>query len=361
MTVQPRLAIGALGIVMLAVLLSLPAPQVSREPSGPADAAAFIIERIRHCTTEPRASCYRDLAEELVGRYDLPAIGAAMAEAERDPAAFQKCHETMHYVGQAAYRKNPQVGAVLSSGSPVCFAGFYHGALEAHLIEIGASGASPEGIQRLRSKIPALCRDLGRVSKDYRECLHGLGHALMFVTDGELPITLAFCDQLAVVADREWCYSGAFMENSTSSTNPDHPSRYLRSSDPSYPCPELEERYRSTCFILQTFYAAELFAYDWGKTAEFCRRIPEAYRMQCFHAIGQIAVGSGEDPRLMKQICESFSGSAERASCRQGVLAAIGERYEDPFPRMENFCREFAGTEREACQSSAHHILSSLE
>ena len=61
----------------------------------------------------------------------------------------------------------------------------------------------------------------------YRECVHGLGHGAMYITDSDLNQALALCNALSNQKDQEACYSGVFMENSSSSTNIDHPSKFI--------------------------------------------------------------------------------------------------------------------------------------
>ena len=83
---------------------------------------------------------------------------------------------------------------------------------------------------------------------EFNECLHGMGHAAMFITDMELLESLSLCDTFSEQRHIERCYSGVFMENSSSSTSFDHVSKYIRKDDPFYPCNSIKEKYQSLCW-----------------------------------------------------------------------------------------------------------------
>lgn len=127
------------------------------------------------------------------------------------------------------------------------------------------------------------------------------------------------------------------MENSTSSTNKDHPSKYLKPDDPTYPCSILEEKYLPTCYTLQSFYIAEIVNWDALQMAEACQAIPGNYRDRCINAIGQVSVGASEDPSFVYNKCLSLA-EPQRMECMRGAVGALGERFNDGASRAINFC-----------------------
>ena len=78
-----------------------------------------------------------------------------------------------------------------------------------------------------QAEIPLVCGNEAEYEAPvvYFECTHGVGHGAMFVTEGDVPVSLKLCDALSGEAALHSCYSGVFMENSSSSTSQDHPSK----------------------------------------------------------------------------------------------------------------------------------------
>jgi hypothetical protein len=319
----------------------------SPPPADPDEVVRSVTEGIRACQAAERTlSCYRALATRLFGEYALPDIFSAVETAERDPDVLEGCHSLMHFTGQAAYLASRNVSQSLGNGNPVCFAGYYHGVLEEYLTERRADAEDP----KTRAEIPGLCEPVREQSqKRYNECLHGLGHALMFLTDTDLPESLRLCDLLPSAGEQNWCYSGVFMENSTSATNREHPSPYLKPEDPLYPCTILDERYLTMCYTLQSFYFAELEKYDWERTAAWCMKVPDAYRPGCFHAIGQTQVGFTQDEKLMVTNCSLMPTDDGRTMCIRGAAGSLFERYNDGLGRMLALCAVTNGEDANAC------------
>ena len=342
--------IARIGILVALIAVAATAFWLLRPLRTPADPGAvmrFITDGIKNCQAEQKIlPCYRTMAEDMLGKYTLPEIFTAVEQGERSPDILAGCHSLMHFTGQAAFLRSRNVSQSLSEGNPVCFAGYYHGVLEEYLTEKRADADDPA----IRAEVPQLCEPVkAQARKKYNECLHGLGHALMFLTEDELPNSLALCDLLPTADEQGWCYSGVFMENSTSATNRDHPSPYLRPDEPLYPCTILDEQYLPMCYTLQSFYFAEIEKYDWEKTAAWCMKVPERHRWGCFHAIGQTQVGFTQDENLMAENCALMPTDDGRTMCIRGAAGALFERYNDGLKRMLELCAVTDPRDADAC------------
>lgn len=312
----------------------------------------YLPPALSHCQNleQEKYACYKETAQYLSAKFSLNEVFAYMEKNEKDPVIFAGCHSTLHFLGSEQYKNNKNLSNLLSNGTPVCFAGYYHGVLEGYFNEKKLD--SEKAIADIEENIRNLCqKSVLPNAKKYNECLHGLGHALMFATGDELPQSLKLCDKLATESDQDWCYSGAFMENSTSSTNRDHPSQYLKQDDLLYPCSILEEKYLNMCYTLQGFYFAEKANYDFQKTADLCRQIPANYIEKCFDSMGQTAVGYTQDPAVMKDICTRIPEENFRAACVGGVAGTLIERYNDGQKRAAAFCNILDGQEQTVCQN----------
>ncbi len=290
-----------------------------------------ILAQIQSCSN--KSGCLKESAHLIHQSSDLETILTTITSNESKPYVFQSCHEFLHYIGREEYSKIGDIAQILGSGSSTCFSGFYHGALEQYLLsrKIDFNDST-----KLESLLPYICvRDQFESNKKFLECLHGLGHALMFINDGEVPLALKQCDTLSEFSN--WCYSGVFMENSTSSTNKDHPSKYLKDDDLLYPCTVLEDKYLSSCYQLQGFHVVRSVKGDWAKAFAVCDTVPDKYQDKCYHAMGQSLVGFTQDLSYINKTCNQIASNTHKQNCKLGASGALGERYETPDLANE-FC-----------------------
>lgn len=323
--------------------------------SKPADhdvVKKIIFEKMSQCKKEDDLDCYKQIATDLPKQFPMKNILDVFEENENDPIFFDKCHTTLHFLGQEEYKMTKNTAISLGEGTPVCFSGFYHGVLEAYFSESGFIN----DVNKLGNIVPQICglNNIFSIKKTYHECLHGLGHAIMYATDDELPTSLKLCDKLDDGEDRNWCYSGVFMENSTSSTNKDHPSKYLKKSDPAYPCNILDKKYGNICYTLQSFYFAEISKYNWVENYNMCKKIPNEFQGGCINAIGQSQVGNTQDLKMMVNNCRLIKDESDYIECINGIVGGMGERYEDGSSRVLDFCNNtLTGKDQNGCYKQA--------
>ena len=308
---------------------------------------SYISEKIKSCHVEDsNTACLREASNDFLEHFKLKEILDVFEKNERQGEFFALCHTALHFLGQGVYtkEKNDQVG--LSQCSPVCFWACQHGVLEGFLKERNLTFDD----EVLKKEVLVLCkRDAKKAKAQYNECLHGLGHALMFFTEGELPRSLKICDGLGGRDEQQWCYSGAFMENSNSSTNKDHPPKYLKVDDTMYPCNVLDSKYLDMCYVFQGFYFAKLSNYEIEKTIRLCGQVPKSYQASCFRSIGQDRVGFTQDTALMKDGCNKIEEGDNREACLQGVIGALAERYKGDYKRIIEFCTILDRDDKSLC------------
>lgn len=324
------------------------------------EAEKNILSQFTNCYSNQsleKSKCYKDSAKYLSNNFNLNTIFSVLEKTESHQEVFEACHSTLHFLGQYEYERINDISKALEKGNPICFAGFYHGILESYLAQKNLSN-SKDSVIALRKELPTLCKKniSKNIIKNYNECLHGLGHALMYATNGELPSSLELCDTLETKTDREWCYSGAFMENSTSSTNKDHPSKYLRKDNPLYPCNTLDDKYLNMCYNLQGFYFAELANYNWPKTYDMCRQVPKLYQESCFNSIGQSQVGFSQDLNIEAQNCQNIAEIKYQNACVGGIVGALTERY-NTLDRAIELCSIVNSENKQICYNRLFNII----
>jgi len=203
----------------------------------------------------------------------------------------------------------------------------------------------------LNSQFSQICGKAEDYQKplEYNECLHGMGHAAMFVTDMELKQSLKLCDTISDQQNKERCYTGVFMENSSSSTSSDHASIYIKKDDPFYPCNSIDEKYQPLCWQYQSSYFSIISNQDWQKVAKFCLKIPTKYQDRCFRTIGTNQVGFTSFLETMKKDCDLMPSENFKNICVAGVVSSLSYRFVGDMQKMIDFCELSDSQNKESC------------
>jgi hypothetical protein len=171
----------------------------------------------------------------------------------------------------------------------------------------------------------------------------------MFVTEMELFESLKLCDTLPDQQHKERCYTGVFMENSSSSTSFDHASIYIKKDDPFYPCNSLEEKYLAFCWQYQSSYFSIISNQDWVKVANLCLQIPAKYQDRCFRTIGTNQVGFTPSLLVMKEDCGLIPSLHFENICVEGVISSLSYRFVGDSQKMSEFCSLVNSENKESC------------
>jgi hypothetical protein len=254
-------------------------------------------------------------------------------------------------MGSAALsRFHDKVAPAFVAGSPVCASGYYHGIIERAFLG--------QPTNRLAVVAGQLCTDSQITAQRFLlyQCIHGLGHGLMIYTGYDLPLSLRTCDGLKGDFDQVSCSGGVFMENFSSSYGVT--SKYLRKSDPIYPCDATAKRHKLQCYGLVTANLLRTTGYDQRKTAAGCRRSEPDWVSTCYESFGRDVSGiAGRSAAKARASCR-LAGSGER-DCLYGVVREIVNSDAAP-ERGARFCAQLESRYRAHCYSGVGSVLSSL-
>jgi hypothetical protein len=289
------------------------------------DEVAQRADRQPTVTSEPAADCSGALATDYAcyqQRYqDLvsgSSVEAAFAELKDEYAnndfVSSNCHQLTHVIGRAAAELYGDIPTTYGYGDDLCTAGYYHGAMEAFVAKIGAD--------KLLDEANTLCADLGEHQKHsfyHYDCAHGLGHGFMGVYENDLFESLRACDALTDGWEKDPCYAGVFMQNVMAEDDPSHPSKHLKADRPLHPCIDVQARYKTPCYRIQTSYALRTQGYDFAKVFELCATEAEdGFRPACYQGLGGYA--------SMQSIQQNTTDVAQNGTI--GTLCMLGEDYE---------------------------------
>lgn len=259
--------------------------------------------------------CYRDYYQAYVS---ARGGGAALKDLEShygDPFIHAECHQITHVIGRAAADVYPTVSEAFANGNGFCWSGYYHGVMEGVVAKVGKAN--------LATKLDSICAEIpgkSSYSFDYYNCVHGLGHGVMGTHNNELFDSLSMCDNLTGAWEQVSCGSGAYMEN-VIADGVYHAAKYLKPEDPLYPCNASPEKYKTTCYLMQTSYMLKLVGYEFSKVFELCRGVEEIYMNTCFQSLGRDASGSTiSNLEKTRSYCMLGRDYREQSNCVVGAV-----------------------------------------
>jgi hypothetical protein len=333
----------------------------SAQIQPPGAAALPTAQAVKAClTTRGSAECLDNLFADALKKHSTLEILHLLQRYEReDPELRRDCHPVVHAVGRETYRVKGTIHDSFSACDQTCHSGCYHGSVERFLRgeDIYSQVDKHPSASELKQKAALACDPNIPVRLRF-QCLHGLGHALLFFSRYQLLPSLEACDGLPEDWSRRSCYGGVFMENVFNAT-PE--TRDLSPTDYHYPCNKLDGKYRAECYVMQTSRMTEM-GLPTDKVFQECNRAGE-FRQQCMLSVGrdlsnEVRIGN---TRAASQKCELVAQES-RLACMRGVVYALIDNTWDGRYALP-FCATFSEeSDQTACiQLSAEYLRSTFE
>ncbi|HTM68315.1 MAG TPA: hypothetical protein VL426_03380 [Candidatus Binatia bacterium] len=294
------------------------APSAEARPSSGTSAETGTAEAAKLCA---RAKAPRTcLLEYLRARTAEFGPETAFADLkvlyDKDENAHGFCHQLAHEIGHGGYKKYGSVAAAFAHGDNFCWSGYHHGVLESYVQDIG--------MEQLPAKLGHVCDDVpGRdqYTFGYFNCVHGLGHGLMAVTDDKVADALQYCDNLERSWDKDSCYGGVFMQNVINEDLTLHVPDFKK-DDPYYPCDAVGDKYKDSCYRMQTSHMLKVMDRDFSKIFAACAATPDTREIDvCYASLGRDASGSTvSDVAKTKALCMLGKDERQRKGCFEGAV-----------------------------------------
>ena len=136
------------------------------------------------------------------------ALSELTADILTDTHLASTCHSAAHRIGHVAALHYGSLGNAFDGGSDVCGNGFYHGVIEQLFGEREFSLLTADDIREICSN-----KELATTSPlAHMNCVHGIGHALMYMSDGNISRSLLYCGKHSSDSDISQCATGVLME-----------------------------------------------------------------------------------------------------------------------------------------------------
>lgn len=148
------------------------------------------------------------------------------------------------------------------------------------------------------------------------------------------------------------------MENVMSDSS-EQPSLFLKRDDLLYPCNAVEDRYKRSCFMMQTSHMLSVNGGDFAAAFSLCGAVEDVYRTTCYESIGRDVSGwSYGDPVTARAYCMYGETNEERTHCFIGVASDFIQSVGSNEARA--FCAEIEEVGREACARSVEWQIGAL-
>lgn len=339
-----------------------------------------------HCgrgnNKEKRIRCWQKSIDAVVGQQGLAAGFTMVRELYgSDPEFARVCHDIMHRVGEAAYKRFANKDTMtLTPDTAFCSYGFYHGFIET----LVAEGGNPDA---MRSFCLFVDKQLKADLPDaLYQCLHGLAHGAVLGEEDKFPGD----EQAMIAAGKKLCLrvsstpeelfrcgTGVFDPISISYFTHQH-DLAMNPEDPFWLCRlQKEDAFRSSCYVSMDPALMWLLDLDFKKAVAYIEAIPEdAYAVLAVRSLplpaSFIRIFAPEETAARVErwyqkesipLCQSL-GKRLHLPCIEGIASALvfHEGDEDKYKDGFLYCNNNALTEEErrACFGSLFSKLRTL-
>jgi hypothetical protein len=196
------------------------------------------------------------------------------------------CHVPAHWIGETNLSKyDDDVGMAFATCASGCMEGCHHGVIESYI--------STQGERSINTNF---CKELGQGEQLlYRQCLHGLGHALMRHNVVPFDMALKQCGQLDSSFAVTTCEGGVQMEFSDFFVEQGIDS--LVENVPTM-CDDVSTSAKVRCIESVGYSAMVVTGFDLDEASQICNLLPdESDRLHCEHATEEEAKNNTRDFR----------------------------------------------------------------
>jgi hypothetical protein len=329
--------------------------------------------KIKACYQDPatQGTCLDELWKPFLdsGKTAQQALALLQCYEDHDEEINVSCHPVSHAIGRDLYLIDKTIDKSFADCDQTCHSGCYHGVME-RFLNADNGGVVTRG--ELEAKIATACEDSTMDSLHKFQCLHGLGHAVLYYELYELFEALKLCDltgggkDVIPPAGDEWarssCRGGVFMENIVAA---EKEKRVLSPTDVHYPCDapadQMDPRYINDCYAMQTSRMTEMGLTSDQIMVECTKTGPNhdaTYEDSCTQSMGRDLSDTvrGGDPKKVSSTCEKGQGT-QNQWCTRGVLFALIDNTWDG-KWAYGFCATYATSENvDFCYSTADDYL----
>lgn len=285
---------------------------LNKSPSA-AELARQLVVRCSQARATSKNDCHQVALQETVRQHGAALALDEVVELTRlDLAIAVNTHMYVHWIGWESFAFYGNPTQAFMNCKDTFGSGCYHGVLQKYLEKVG--NVTENDVREVCYTVI----DTGTSAFLKYQCLHGVGHGLMLHFNRDVELSLKMCDALTTDWDRESCYGGVFMEN-YGATHKGHDHSHgdalaahrdtprvsgLHADDLHYPCSAVDEKYKRTCYFLQTSAVFSLVGQDYLKVFRTCDSAPKQHIEMCYRSLGRDISGyTVNNAQKVQELC----------------------------------------------------------
>lgn len=262
------------------------------------------------------------------------------------------CHPISHAVGRWVYENYHTVVDSFAQCNEACHSGCYHGVME----RVFGGETDHPALADVEAKMTTICEQSQFPTPALEfQCLHGVGHAVMYSLQYNLGLALDTCGLLPNPTGPGSCQSAVFMENINAAI-PEM--RDLKKDDAHYPCNAVDPKYAEICYGMQTSVMFGYIGMTVEAVAEACRTGAGEFADTCFASLGRDLSSWARTgaPENLRRPCEDLSGEFASNCVWGGIAALMDNTWDGSFAIP--FCNYIHGDDlRKTCYFQTHSHL----
>jgi len=284
-------------------------------------------------------------------------------------SVYPTCHDRGHDLGKVIFERVGSIQESLATCDDACFSGCMHGVMmEAFEVERPADPSGELGvfdpgthveIEDVEEKMKSMCADAvfedGQGPYSVGDCAHGVGHALMFISDYDIDEAMRMCEFFESYPMQYYCATGGYMEYVERNFDFEENKDVVDFS----PCGE--HAYPAACFRYR-FGFETVKHYTQGRTlgdlVSVCEAMEGANRLGCFHGIGNGHMTIVKRGLLSAEELCSFGTEDDQFVCLEGVMERLSRYHPDSAVEQ---CLKMDGWRRDVCLDAVANQMYSMD
>ncbi|MBA3733016.1 hypothetical protein H0W91_01425 [Patescibacteria group bacterium] len=256
-----------------------------------------------------------------------------------NPLVSSRCHSLTHDIGHVAYEKYKDFDIAMKYQDDICGGGYLHGIIERVF----------KDSSDINKEMNTICKRYTR-EDDLDKCYHGVGHGFMYYTNNDLPKSLSMCSEYRSNQTKISCSEGVFMENFGTDTV-DHPSNFLDSNNPAYPCIQQNIFYKGSCYFYAPIYYLSLHDDNYQAGFAWCQTLESSFKMRCTSGMGSRVMKKYITQKdIAEKIC-LLKNKFETSACIDGLVSYYLLQ-NNSLNLAREMCNDFNDEDKVSCLNS---------
>ena len=128
-----------------------------------------------------------------------------------------------------------------------------------------------------------------------------------------------------------------------------HPSRYVKASDPFYPCENQTTFYKDSCYFYAPDYYLHLHYKDYMGAIAWCGTAESGFVSKCLNGVGSRVMKQNLDkPKFAESVCLVAANPEQIASCVDGMVSYYLVNYFS-LSKAKDLCESLDSQNKSTC------------